>query len=64
MAKIKIDIETKNAKTKQQIADEYGICLRTFNKWLKEEGIEIKRGLITPKIQELIYERLGIPKNV
>lgn len=53
----------KYAKTKQQIADEYGICTKTFNKWLKDEKILIPRGLINPKKQELIYETFGLPNN-
>jgi hypothetical protein len=52
----------KYAKSKQQIAGEYGICPKTLNKWLKNENIVIKRGLINPKKQELIYKKLGIPK--
>ena len=51
------------AKTKQQIAEEYGVCTKTFNKWLKKYSIEIDRGLINPKEQEVIYLKLGIPKN-
>jgi predicted site-specific integrase-resolvase len=53
----------KNAKTKQQIANEYGICTKTLNKWLKEGKIRINRGLINPKGQERIYKKLGIPKK-
>jgi transposase-like protein len=56
-----MNIETKYAKSKQQIANEYGICTKTLNKWLKEENIILKRGLITPKRQEIIYKRLGFP---
>jgi hypothetical protein len=52
----------KNAKTKKQIADEYGICTKTLNKWLKASGIKIQRGLINPKKQELIYKQFGFPK--
>ncbi len=52
----------KYAKTRQQIAREYGICTKTLNKWLKEENIKIHRGLISPKSQELIYEKFGFPK--
>jgi phage antirepressor YoqD-like protein len=52
----------KFAKSKQQIADEYRICTKTLNKWLKDEKIIIKRGLISPKKQDLIYKKLGIPK--
>lgn len=51
------------AKSKQQIASEYGICIKTLNKWFKQEKISIRRGLITPKKQETIYKKLGIPKN-
>ena len=53
--------ETKYAKSKQQIANEYGVCTKTLNKWLKEEKIHLKRGLINPKKQNLIYKKLGIP---
>jgi hypothetical protein len=52
-----------HAKTKQQIANEYGICTKTLNKWLKENHIRIKRGLINPKMQSIIYGKLGIPIN-
>lgn len=58
-----MSFECKYAKTKQQIAKEYGICTKTFTKWLNEEGIVLKRGLITPKKQEIIYKSLGVPKG-
>ena len=53
----------KPAKSKKQIADEYGICVKTLNKWLKEERIILKRGLVKPKYQEIIYKKLNLPKN-
>jgi len=53
----------QNAKTKQQIASEYGICTKTFDKWLKQGRIKIRRGLINPKDQDIIYKKLGYPKN-
>jgi hypothetical protein len=53
----------ENAKTKQQIAFEYGICIKTFNKWLKDRNLNFPRGLITPKDQESIYKSLGFPNN-
>jgi abortive infection bacteriophage resistance protein len=49
------------AKTRQQIALEYGICTKTFNKWLKNTDIKLPIGLITPYYQELIYEQFGHP---
>ena len=51
------------AKTREQIANEYGIGRATFRKWLKEKGIELSNGLICPKEQEKIYEIFGMPKN-
>jgi hypothetical protein len=55
--------EMKYAKSKQQIADEYGVCTKTLSKWFKDEKIVVKRGLITPKRQLLIYKKLGFPRN-
>ncbi len=52
------------AMTKEQMADSYEICVRTFNKWLKEEGIFLKKGLISPKDQGIIFTKLGFPKNL
>jgi len=51
------------AKTKQDMANEYGVCLKTFVRWLKKHNIKISRGLITPKEQKEIYNKLGIPKR-
>jgi hypothetical protein len=48
-------------KTKQQMADEYGVCRKTFNKLLEKKNISINRGLITPRDQMNIYNELGIP---
>lgn len=51
------------AITRQQLADQYGVCRRTFNRWLKENGINLKNGLITPKDQDLIHSRIGVPQK-
>jgi hypothetical protein len=48
-------------KTKQQMADEYGVCRKTFNKLLQKKHIRLDRGLIFPKDQMNIYEKLGPP---
>ena len=48
-------------KTKQQMAHEYGICTKTFNKLLLRKNIRLERGLIYPKDQENIYNILGEP---
>jgi hypothetical protein len=48
-------------KTKQQMADEYGVCRKTFNKLLQKKQIKLDRGLISPKDQINIYTELGSP---
>lgn len=50
-------------KTKQQMAEEYGVCRKTFNRLLKKQHVKIDRGLILPKDQVLIYQKLGKPLN-
>ena len=49
------------AKTRQQIAFEYGICTKTLNKWLKNAEIKLPIGLITPFYQMIIHEKFGTP---
>jgi hypothetical protein len=41
------------AKTRTQMASEYGVCLKTFNRWLKRENIVLPQGLMCPKDQEI-----------
>ena len=48
-------------KTRKQMANEYGIHVRTFSRWLKKYKIELPSGNITPKYQKIIYEALGNP---
>lgn len=61
-----ITMENHNGvvKTRQQMADEYGICRKTFNKLLQRKQITIERGLIYPKEQESIYKELGLPQSI
>jgi len=49
-------------KTRQQVAEEYGISRKTFYRWMKREKIALSNGLIYPKDMKVIYERLGTPK--
>jgi hypothetical protein len=51
-------------KTMQQMADEYGVCRKTFSKLLQKKQIILGRGLIFPKDQENIYNELGIPESI
>lgn len=54
---------TNKAKTRKQISFEYGICTKTFQKWLLKEGIILRGGLISPNKQQIIYQKFGIPKD-
>lgn len=48
-------------KTRQQIADEFGISVKTLNRRLEREKIFLNPGLIFPKTLEVIYKTLGVP---
>lgn len=39
---------SKKVKTRQNIADEYGINPKTLKRWLQKENIKIPPGLIAP----------------
>ena len=55
--------EVRNiAKTREQIADEYGVSTKTLKKWMDYAGIKIPSGLICPAHQRKIYKLLGSPK--
>ncbi len=55
--------EHHGAKTRQQIADEYGIDRKTLYRWLKKACIQLSSGLVTPAEQELIYQKFGKPEG-
>ena len=48
-------------KTRTMMADEYGIHRKTFERKIKQSGIELPPGNISPKFQQIIYEHFGIP---
>lgn len=50
-------------KTKEQIALEMDINLKTLQRRLKKAGLVIPRGLISPEQQDIIFRELGwMPK--
>lgn len=51
-----------SAKSKKELASEFGVCPKTFTRWLKRENIRTSRELYTPKGQEMIYKIFGRPK--
>lgn len=50
--------------TRQQVADSLGICTKTLIKKLLEEKFILKKGIISPKDVEAIYNLLGYPKTI
>ena len=51
-------------KTRQEMANEYGICVKTFIKKLADAGIVLpERELISLALQKDIYEKLGNPAS-
>ena len=52
-------------KTRQQVAEEYGICVRTLARWIKIHKLPITSNrLLLPKDLILIYETFGYPMVV
>jgi phage antirepressor YoqD-like protein len=54
---------TIKTKTRKEVAEEYGICEKTLNRWLKRNNIIIHRGLIDPHHLMRIYETFGVPNS-
>lgn len=52
------------SKTRQQLAHEYGISVKTFGRWLKSKGIDIPQGIICPADLAKIYEVFGKPTGM
>ncbi len=48
-------------RSRQEIADEYGISTKTLSRWLKKKNLDISSGFVTPKEQNQIYEVFGEP---
>jgi DNA invertase Pin-like site-specific DNA recombinase len=50
-------------KTRQQIAEEYGIHRNTLQRRLRKEGIKLPNGVILPTDVKKIYDALGWPEK-
>jgi hypothetical protein len=51
------------AKTREEVACEYGVSARTFYRWLKRDNLLLPRGLIKPFHLQIIYSNYGIPQK-
>ena len=62
-----MDQKTKSqklqSKTRQELADEFGVHPNTFRSMLKRAEIKLSKGLVSPKEQLLIYQKLGKPDS-
>ncbi len=55
----------QSVKTRQQIADEYGIGRKTLYRWLKQEGIILRgKSPLSFEEQERIYATFGHPPHI
>jgi hypothetical protein len=51
-------------KTRLQIANEYGVHVRTLSRWILKHDLIIPEGLLTPRYQKIIYEKIGYPPYI
>jgi hypothetical protein len=51
------------AKTRQILADEFGICVKTLNRRIKKANIKVEPGVLLPKTLKIIYEAFGVPTS-
>ncbi len=49
------------AKTRQEVAEEYGVHRNTLSNQLKKAKLKLSKGILMPKDVEKIYETLGWP---
>ncbi len=54
----------KIIKTRQMIAQEYGISTKTLNRRLQKAGLNFPTKLITPLQLEQLYDKLGFPPSM
>jgi hypothetical protein len=52
-----------STKTREEMASLYGVSRRTFYNWLKNNGIELPRTLLTPAHQRRVFEAFGEPPS-
>ncbi len=52
---------TLKFKTRNEMAQEYGVDRKTFRNMLARFQIELPKGLISPDDQKKIFEKLGEP---
>jgi hypothetical protein len=59
-----LDELSSKAKTRLQVSEEYGITVKTLNRWFEREYLNIPSGLIDPLHLRIIYMTFGTPKRI
>jgi DNA invertase Pin-like site-specific DNA recombinase len=54
---------TLKAKTREEVANEYDISVRTLYRWLRIANIILPAGLIKPFHLQIIYDTFGTPSR-
>jgi transposase-like protein len=50
-------------KTRQEIAQDFGISAKTLKRWIDKHQITLPNGLLCPKLQNLIKEKILLEKT-
>jgi transposase len=58
-----MNLKIPGAKSRKEVAKEYGISERTLYRWFKKANLTIPPGLIDPNHLQIIYETFGDPKD-
>lgn len=67
MDKEDIISDSKNVlrpRNRNELAREYGISVRTLNRWFKRESLNIPKGIIIPRNLQIIFEKIGFPDRI
>jgi hypothetical protein len=56
-------ISMLETKTRQKVAEEYGISVKTLARRLEKASIFVEPGIIFPKTLEIIYSSFGVPNS-
>lgn len=55
---------SSKAKTRKDVANEYGITPKTLNNKLKKAELNIPPGYLLPNTLKKIYQTLGVPAGI
>jgi hypothetical protein len=58
-----IDDLAIKAKFRYKVAREYGISVKTLNRWIKHYNLNIPKGIINPHLLKILYVKFGPPGN-